>query len=446
MEFCKYHPLETAVYSCDNCHVFQCEDCVNNSHVNHCSCFICQKEVNQLDNSDNIIPFWRRLQESFHYPLHFDALLLIIGISVLTAIASFLPFSLIFNLLLTSALFKYSFSCLERTSKGYLQPPDMNDAYGGGFGLIFQLIFMVIVIFAVIGATYTYIGPMLGSVVGILLIISIPAIIINFAITENMLHALNPSSMMRLITSIGLPYGLILAFTMIMVASVSIISEFIGHDFSLVSLILQSAVSNYYMIVIFHIMGYMIYQFHSVLDFDTSDNYQELKDNKSVLDITLANIDVALKEGKYDTVVDLYTEAIESYPQQDELKPQFFEFLIATQNTGKLDVFASKYYIFLMQSNRIDQVSLAYKKTLKVHSKFNPIEPEMRLKIAKICARSGDAKYVIRLLNGIHKAFPEYPDLIEALELMAEALETLPNMQKQAQSCRNFITKVKTSQ
>jgi tetratricopeptide (TPR) repeat protein len=395
--------------------------------------------VNQLDHSNSITPFWRRLQESFHYPLHFDSLLLIIGISFLTAIASFLPFSLILNLLLTSALFKYSFSCLERTSKGYLLPPDMNDAYGGGFGLIFQLIFMVLVIFAVIGATYVYISPMLGSVVGVLLIISIPAIIINFAITENMLHALNPLSMLRLITSIGLPYGLILAFIMIMIASVSIISEFIGHDFSLVSLTLQSAVSNYYMIVIFHIMGYMIYQFHSELDFDSTDNYRELKAKRSVFDITLANIDVALKEGKYDVVIELYIEVIASYPQQESLKHQFFELLIATKNTEMLDDFANKYFNFLMQSNRNDQVSLAYKKTLKVYPKFNPDDPDMRLKIAKICAHNGDAKYVIRLLNGIQKSYPYYSKLKEAFELMAEAFEALPNMQKQSAACRQFI-------
>jgi len=441
MEFCKYHPLQAAVYTCDHCHVFQCGDCVNSTHINHCSCFICQKEVNHLDNSDNITPFWRRLQESFHYPLHFDALLLIIGISVLTAIASFLPFALVFNLLLTSALFKYSFSCLERTSKGYLQPPDMTDAYGGGFGLIFQLIFMVIVVVAVIGVTYTYVGPMIGSLMGVLLVISIPAIIINFAITENMMHALNPSSMIKLMTSIGLPYGLILAFIMIMVASVSIISEFIGHDFSLLSLTLQSIVSNYYMIVIFHIMGYMIYQFHSELDFDTSDNQQELKDNKSVLDITLSNIDVALKEGQYETVIQLFNEAIDSYPQEANLKPQFFELLIATRNAEELNDFASQYYSFLMQSNRNDQVSLAYKKTLKVHPKYNPNDPEMRLKIAQICAHSGDAKYVIRLLNGIQKTHPDFKGLTQAFELMAEAFDALPNMQKQAETCRRYIEK-----
>lgn len=445
MEFCKYHPLEAAVYSCDNCHVFQCENCVNSNHMNHCSCFICQKEVNPLDNSDNIIPFWRRLQESFHYPLHFDSLLLILGVAVLTAVVSFLPFSLIFNLLLTSALFKYSFSCLERTSKGYLQPPDMNDAYGGGFGLIFQLIFMVLVLFAVIGATYAYIGPMLGSVIGVLLIISTPAIIINFAITENMLHALNPSTMFRLITSIGLPYGLILGFIMIMVASVSIINEFIGHDFSMLSLTLQSAVSNYYMIVIFHIMGYMIYQFHTELDFDTSDNYQELTDKKSVFDITMANIDVALKEGEYETVIELFLEVMDSYPQQEKLKPQFFELIIATKNKEVINEFASQYFNFLIQSNRKDQVSLAYKKTLKVSPDYSIENPDLRLKIAHICADSSDAKYVIRVLNGIQKSNPEFPGLVDAFELMAEAFDALPNMQKQASACRQFSTKIKNN-
>jgi len=445
MQFCKYHPLETASYHCQECSILTCEDCVNVMN-NSCSCFLCQKELQVLEHTGNITPFWRRLQESFHYPLNFDALLIIIGIAVLTVIVSYLPFSLVFNLLLTSALFKYSFSCLERTSKGYMQAPDVTDAYAGGFALIFQLIFMVLVVALMIGFTYKYIGPMIGSIVAVVMIIGIPAIIINFAMTKNMFHALNPVSMMRLISSIGLPYGLLLAFIMIMAASVGIISEFIGSNLSLLSLILQSAVSNYYMIVFFHIMGYMIYQYQSELDFDTSDNFQELKPARSVLNRTIANIEVFIKEGKCGAAINLYKEALSSYPEEIKLKLNYFELLLVTKNSIEIDGFSSQYFKFLIDSNRYEKVPLSYKRILKIYPGFQPINVQMRMNMAKICAQKGDSQSVVRLLNGIHKAFPEYPDLIEALELMADALETLPNMQKQAQSCRNFITKVKTSQ
>jgi tetratricopeptide (TPR) repeat protein len=403
---------------------------------------LCHEEEESLGVSNNVTPFWRRLQESFRYPINFDSLLLIIGLSILTAVAAYMPFSILINLLLTSALLKYSFSCLDNTSHGILKAPDMNDAYGGGFGLALQVIFMVIVVIAVIWATSYFIGNMLASIVAIILIAGFPAMMINFAMSEDLFEALNPLKMINLMSSIGLPYGLLLAFIMIMTGSVSVISQIIGSDFSMITTILQSIVSNYYTIVIFHIMGYMIYQFQDELGFESSAILTSDVPQKSVLENNLTHIDILLKEGDFDEATRMFSEIIKTYPDEGQLKYRYFELLIATHNSDELNKFASDYLMYLLKSNREDQISFTYKRILKLIPQFKPDTPELRVKLANICQQNGDVQSVIKLINGIHKDYPNYENIVDAYELMYNALILMPKLKKQAQMCRLLIEKL----
>jgi len=443
MEYCKYHPLTAATHKCNSCHSLNCDTCVNtDSYRGVKSCYLCQQELVSLGDTNNIVPFWRRLEESFRYPMNSDSVILIVVISILTAISMYLPFAIVWYLLLTGALFKYCFSCLENTSNGNLTAPDMGEAYGGGFGLIFKIIFMVVAVSFVIGLVFTYVGPMFASVVGIVLIAGFPAMMINLALTEDLLEALNPAKMMKLMTAIGMPYGLLLAFVMIMSASVSIINQLIGAELSIISTILQSAVGNYYMIVIFHIMGYMIFQYQKELGFETNANNLYDEHKKSVLQKNIERIDVLIKEGEYDVVIKLYQEVIINYPEEKNLKSNYFELLLVSKNVEQLDKFAADYFDYLLLLGRKDQIPITFKRVLKVNPDFMPNTAEQRLKLAKICNYNGDSKVVIKLINGMYKTFPDYNGLIEAYGLLAEALDSLPNMQEKAKTCRVFIKKL----
>jgi hypothetical protein len=392
-----------------------------------------------LSASNNIIPFWRRLQESFAYPVNFDTIFLIIGIAVLAALASYIPFSFLIHLLLTSALLKYSFSCLETTSQGVMKAPDVTEAYGGGFGIALKVILMVTAIFIVIWMSSYFLGNMLASIIAIVLITGFPAMMINFAMTENVFQALNPMNMLNMMGAIGLPYGLLLGFLMIMSGSVGVISQLVSVEYSLISSILQSIVSNYYMIVIFHMMGYMIYQFQDELGIEGSHIIREEKPQKTVLQNNLCHIDILLKEGGLDEALAIYDEVISANPNNKELKLKFFELLVSTKSVDQLTEFAPQYFDYLLQSDRHEILPISYKRVLNVDPSFTPNTAEQRFKLAQICQQRGDSKSVIRLVNGLHTKHSDFNKLPEAYEIMANALDNLPNMEIQAQKCRKLI-------
>jgi hypothetical protein len=173
--------------------------------------------LESLGAANTVEPFWRRLPEAFKYPLNSSSMSLIVGTSIISVLATLMPFLLILSVLMylfaAGSILKYSFSCLERTALGEMKAPDVMDAYQGGIKLLFQLVLITIILSAVVGIAGYYLGNAIGGFLLVVVVFSFPAILIRFAQTENMLEAMNPLHALGLIAAIGLPYGLLIAST-----------------------------------------------------------------------------------------------------------------------------------------------------------------------------------------------------------------------------------------
>lgn len=446
MNYCKYHPLEAATYSCSICGINQCDDCIDESAISRrilYRCFICGNETESLGETYKVEPFWRQLQPCFRYPLNASTITLIIGVSILSAIVFYLPFpfSILFYLALVGSLLKYGLSCLTNTAKGDFQAPDVQQAYSGGLGTAGSFIFMIILIMAGIYGANQLFGAALANIISFIFLVGFPAILIIYGLTEDVFEAVNPAKMLQLMITIGLPYGLLLAFIFIMLGSVSVINQLIGSEFSILSAILQSLVSNYYLIVMFHIMGYLIFQYQGKLGFSARSD-DASRPQKTEQELLNAKIKVILKEGDYQQVNLLYKNAIKQYQNDKNLYQEYFEFLLATKNQQEISLFAANYLGLLMQTNR-PQVCTVYKQVLALNPQYLPDTAELRLALAKVCWEAGEPKLAAKLIKDIHKIFPDFYHLDEAYELLAECFDDLPNMQEKAQKCRAFAKQLR---
>jgi hypothetical protein len=444
MDYCKYHPLSPATYACHNCEITCCDVCVDDENRSQTvNCFLCDRSLTSLGSSNMVTPFWRRLDESFKYPLKLETILLIVGIAILSTIVSYLPFSLIFALLILAALVKYCFTCLQNTSQGEMFAPDINEAFTGGLKILGYLLLMIIIVAIALSLSNYLLGVAFTRFLFFIIIISIPAIIINFALTESLLDAINPLKIYKLVTSIGLPYGLLLAFILIMMASISVIQHLVSVDYSAISIILQSVVSNYYMIVIFHLMGYIIFQFQKELGFAARESYGDQKIMRTKYQWLSAKIDVQLKEGNYKKVLELFKWSLRGFSDNESFK-KYFDFLLATKNIKEIDVFASSYFGYLDKSNQLDKTTFAFKKIIALNPNYKPNSAKLRLSLAQACYEKRDPKSAVKLINGIHKEFPDSNLLSSAYELMAKALEDIPNAEAKAEQCRKLASHFKS--
>lgn len=446
MDYCKYHPLDGATYACRACNICQCDKCIDDEH-NTAHCFVCGTVLESLGSANTVEPFWRRLKEAFKYPVNANSMSLIAITAVISVVAALMPFLMILSVLMylfaVGSLMKYSFTCLERTAMGEMKAPDVMDAYQGGIKLLLQLVLMTIVLTVIAGAAYYFLGAALGSVLGFVAVFSFPAILIRFAQTENMFEAMNPFAAVALIAAIGLPYGLLIVFMLIMMTSIGVLHEWIGALFPAVSYLLQSVVSNYYTVVMFHLMGYMLFQYQEQLGYSARSDEDDAAPKRGDQERLAAKIEVLLKEGDYEQVVKFYYQAFRQYPNEAVFFERFFDLLYVCKKSALMADYGLIYLEFLNRRKRFDKLTPTFKQILFIVPDYLPNSPAMRVQLATLFKQQGDLKLVVKLLNGMHKLYPEFAGLPDAYYLLADTLAELPNMQAQADKCRQMAAQLK---
>ena len=308
MSYCKYHPLVAAGRTCLDCQASLCAGCcAEEAHSDKARCLSCNGQTQSLGITADTEPFWRHLEASFRYPLNKSVISFVLIISLLTVALTSLPWPIMIglNILLSGIMVKYCFNCLSETALGKMTAPDITSAYQGGVILVIRLIIALVLMVAAVVVIGSKLSVNLAAIVGFFLIIALPAMIILYAMSESMSDALNPLKIVSLMKAIGVSYGIILGILLIMISSVEVLSVevlqglFGAHE-SVLALTLQSAISNYYAIVMFHLMGYMIFQYQHRLGYTAEQNTGKQKKGRSLNEKYLSRIQILTKEGKLD--------------------------------------------------------------------------------------------------------------------------------------------------
>lgn len=448
MESCKYHPITPSVFSCSHCNEEFCDSCVDHSVGGEAHCFLCGGHVLYHVTTDNVDPFWRRLEKAFKYPLNANAMMMVIGLSVVSALVAALPLggflSFIANLCVAGLTVNYAFLCLTATSEGKMEAPMLADAMAGSIDVLWKLFLMMLFLGLSLYAMAVYISPVLVIVTMVVLYIGLPAILMCFAHSNSVLDAVNPLNFVRLMLTVGVPYIVLVLFLFIMMTSVDVLNNFIGNEIPALAAILSTSVANYYAVVAFHLMGYLLYQYQDKLGFSTGDNEQVMQ-KAELADVTLAHVNVRLKEGDYPRAIELLTQALASVGKDKRLWQRKFDILYRTNNKLELASFADAYFQHLLESAQHEKLASDYKRVKQLAPAYLPEQPTIRLHIAHACKAAGDARSTVQLINGMHKQHEGYDKLVEAYQLMHTALQDLPNMEKQAQQCAKLIELLKST-
>ena len=266
--------------------------------------------------------------------------------------------------------------------------PDIRSAYGGGFGLIARLFVIVGFVFGLVVQSNSILGSDTGTLVGALAVVAMPAIIILFAMNGDILESINAFRIIRLISAVGLPYGLLLAVLLVMSASIEVIDYLLGDAVSLIVLMIQTSVTNYYVILIFHLMGYMIFQYQGELGYAAREDYGERRAVRSEAARLLVAIQIRVKEGDYRAAVKQFGHALQLAPNDDSLNQNYFEFLLAYTNTKNsvrvrhLEQFSTKFMLYLQRKHRREEMIASYRRIRKLLPNFQPESPQLREAVA----------------------------------------------------------------
>ncbi|MGD9112113.1 MAG: hypothetical protein PVI77_07165 [Desulfobacterales bacterium] len=281
-------------------------------------CPQCKIEVQWLGAEHLIEPFWNRLPKFFSYPISIQTLIVITALSLSSLIFTGPGlFNLLIGYLIWGLLIKYSYEALKATAQGNLKPPRIN---AQTISEDFHQVFKQLVLFFLIGFVFAWLSPRLGifasGVFLIVVVLSVPAMIILLVTTNSLMHALNPLIFTRLIIRIGWGYVLMFFFLALLGGAPAYLSSFIG-DFMPVGLhqFLFAFAQNFYTVISYHLMGYVILQYHQQIGYQVGPEYFEhdsQTDRAMPIDDdarTLKEVKLLVQTGRLDKAISFIKEA-----------------------------------------------------------------------------------------------------------------------------------------
>jgi hypothetical protein len=365
-ETCSFHPAETAHFQCHECNTTFCDACVDirdtvefTGKNRYYFCPACNVPLQMLSVGSMIEPFWHRLSAFFLYPFQLTPLLLALILSILGAA---FPTSFFVNIFIWIVTVKYAYAALTATAQGGLKAPAVT------WALINQNVLQVFkqyVVFIIIGLlamlVFAKTGVFGGVVFLVFIALAMPAIIMLLVATDSILHALNPTLFIPVITRIGWPYLLMYLFLVFLLSGPATLFSYLPADALPMQLRVFLALfcKQFYTLISYHLMGYVLLQFHNEIGYQVDyDFFMENRGGKkkrkplSPVDELKNGLAVLLKMGRYQEAIQRLTPHIQSENPDPGLSDKFLQLLKMTGEQENASRYALRHFDLLVRSKK----------------------------------------------------------------------------------------------
>ena len=445
--FCDYHPARPAQWNCASCETNYCANCVTKRPVQQYGskkifyfCPKCNVEVDRLSAGNTITPFWNRLPRFFVYPFHPRPLLLMIILSTATVLFSGPGlFRTLIRVAIWGVLLKYSYAALKNTAHGNLSPPKINsETISDDFQVVFKQVGIYIAVGIAFGLVVGAAGPIIGLLFLGFAILSIPAMIIVLAATSSLLHAINPMVFARMAWRIGWGYLLMYLFLSFLGGAPAVLGRYVIAYLPAGShLFLLTMAQTFYTIICYHLMGYVIFQYHEAIGYEVDFDEEELSGQDETIEEAahhgiLNSVDILIKEGKIDDAISLIRDETGGVISDLDLAERYYNLLKIKQQVPEMLKHGRTYIDLLAQAGHKERLCEVYSECVSKNAGFTA-SPSTLFKIASCVNEAGNPKGAIEAYNRFIKTHPKNPLIPKAYFLAANIInERLQNPRKAA--------------
>jgi tetratricopeptide (TPR) repeat protein len=373
-----------------------------------------------------------------------------IVLAILTTLFSSRPglFTLLVNVAIWGVLLKYSYAALKNTAQGQLSPPKINmETISEDFGVVFKQIG----IYIIVGITFFWVAKTLGPIIGfaflLFAILSIPAMIIVLATTSSLFHAINPMIFAVMAWRIGWGYLLMYLFLSLLGAAPAFLGRyFIAYLPAGSHLFLLTVAKSFYTIISYHLMGYVIFQYHEEIGYDVDVDEAELslQDTATQPDAgseLLNRVDILIKEGRIDDAIALIRGETNGAITDLSLAERYYNLLKLRELTPEMLAHGNAYLALLAKSGHNDKLREVYGECISKDAAFSPNASAV-FRIANSVGEAGNPKGAIEVYNRFIKGNPKNPLVPKAYFLAANVInERLQNPGKAAGILKGLIKK-----
>jgi hypothetical protein len=390
-----------------------------------------------LSSKLDITPFWQRLPNFFRYPLHWEPLLYMGFLAMATLLGFILPVPAPFDHLLVHlgvwlAFIRYAYKTLDQTSLGLLTP-DVHQVLDDPERINLpykQFTILIVATFFLRFAESS--GGLLFGVVLIFSVLALPASVMILSITRSFWAGLNPLAAIGMMRVIGLPYLGLCAFLFLLTSSQQMLQSGLSSRIpDWLQLPALNFVAMYFTLIMFNMMGYVVYQFHHLLGVTISPNTPVAASESS------DTIGSLIGAGRIDEALDIAYEAQRVAPDDLAAHDRYHKLLALAGRNARMLLHAQHYLDLLLKKRLADKALTLYLAMLACDATFAPGQPAQLLQLAEAARRRRDFAQALALVKGFDKRFPHHED-IPAVYLFAARI--LCEDLRQDVSARRILT------
>ncbi len=424
--FCKFHPRQVAHFTCPQCGSSFCPNCVVRREKGGYEpgrylhfCPKCNLPADWVGAANIVDPVWVRMPKIFFYPMRLNPLILM-GLSAL-AVLLFSGAGLIHTIVRGSVwliVLKYSFESLKATARGDLRPPKITaDTIFGDVMQVFKQFGIYVLIALGFGFVTIKLGPLAGIASLLAALFFVPAMIILLVTTESLLFAVNPLAFVRLTFRIGWAYVLMYFFLLLLGGAPAFVGQFFLPLLpERLVLVLMGAAESFYTIVSYHLMGYVILQYHDRIgyqvDFEDFRDPDAMPTHPAEVDpdqAILSEAEPLIQEGKLDEAIAVIknrsaAEGIHGL----NLSQRYYNLLKMRKRHSDLLAHAPRLMSRLVEANSRAKVMQIYAECTRIDPRF--LAPAgVLFKLSGWLNEAGKTKESVGALNRMINHHPDDP-------------------------------------
>ena len=377
-----------------------------------------------------ITPFWQRLPRFFLFPLQPGMLLVLVALALASLLAPVIPVPRPLDLLLTEGLIwlaalRHAFTVMERTSSGLLTSAEQAQALPQPerVNLPWKLLGIVFAWGILLGA-FEKVSPGLVLVGNLFFTVAFPASVMALSATNSLLRAANPLLWLSVMSQVGKAYWALFVFLLLLSSGAGIVIPILRPLLGgWLTLPLLNLVFMYFNLVMFNMMGYVLYQYHRelgvevVVDFAATAARRGDATKDPVADAVAAKVAVGDLEGALDAAYEQQRTESDNIAVQERYQKLL---LLAGKQERALD-HGQRYLATLLRLGKDDLAFELFRRLRDLDTAFAP-EPHQVLPLAQAAFRRRESAVALDLVRGFDRRHPRHADVPPIYLLSARLL------------------------
>ncbi len=444
--FCKYHPDVPARWACGHCLINYCKNCIQANNGDTPVCPVCGQPADSLGAGNLIRPFWQRIHQFFLYPLQFPPLLFVLLLTVISLIFNKLPTDKMpFGILIEIAMFmlfiKYAYVVLEHTAQGYLRAQRIHgkmltEKLETPFKQLF-IVFLFLIFLSELAALdnepLLYLGMFTTALV-------FPASVMVLAVEHRFFRAINPIRLLEVIHRIGGAYFIMcLYILLILIGAMEAANLMVEYLPTSIYIPVGNFIVMYFILVMFNMMGYVIYQYHEKLGYSIEQEYSESDSWPHESEPALREVEILFHEGRLDEVRQRLIAMIEEHPGNMLYRERLHRLMSKSGDLEGLRKFSADYLVRLILQDSPSEAIRVFSDCYKLDKDFKFGNGRQRFQMAQLLNKNGLSRAALNLLANLHVDLPGYDGIPDAYLFVAKIMCESFNEDEKARQVLTFL-------